>query len=213
MSERLGGSANPPRQTVTPLVAAPDQWRDIGQMLGGAFQDDPVWQWISRDGDRRNKHLGMMFAHAIRSRVEAGQTWTTHDIGGAAVWAKPGHWRMTASENVRSLIPSLRAIGATSIMRGLRALATIEKLHPSEPHWYLEFLAADASRRGQGFGSALIQPILDRCDEEGLPAYLESSKEANLPFYNRFGFEVTNRFHIGDDAPPMWAMWREPRMH
>ena len=42
-------------------------------------------------------------------------------------------------------------------------------------------------------------------------AYLESSKEENLPFYNRFGFQVTEELTLGAGAPPMWAMWRDPR--
>ena len=36
----------------------------------------------------------------------------------------------------------------------------------------------------------MISPILERCDHDGLPAYLESSKEKNIPFYRRHGFEV-----------------------
>ncbi len=40
-------------------------------------------------------------------------------------------------------------------------------------------------------GGALIRQITDRCDRIGLPCYLESSKDVNVPYYQRFGFEVT----------------------
>lgn len=180
-------------------------------MLADAFEDDPVWLWIAPDQRRRQRFLGQMFAQVIRSRVEAGLAYTTSDIGGAAVWAEPSRWKLNTVENMRCLIPSIRAIGPGPLRRAIGALTIIEKLHPTEPHWYLEFLAAHVDRRGQGYGSALIQPILDRCDAEGMPAHLESSKAENLPFYNRFGFEVTREFSLGDGSPPMWAMWREPK--
>lgn len=52
---------------------------------------------------------------------------------------------------------------------------------------------------------------LDRCDAEGAPAYLESSKESNVPYYMRFGFEVTGELTVPDGGPTMWQMWRHPR--
>jgi hypothetical protein len=55
-----------------------------------------------------------------------------------------------------------------------------------------------------------VQAITDRCDAESLPAYLESSKEQNVPFYARHGFEVRTEMAI-PGGPPMWLMWREPK--
>ena len=63
----------------------------------------------------------------------------------------------------------------------------------------------------EAFRLMLLKPVLDRCDDEGLGAYLESSKEENIAFYNRQGFELTRRLDLPAGCPPVWAMWREPR--
>ncbi len=34
------------------------------------------------------------------------------------------------------------------------------------------------------------------CDRDGVPAYLESSKERNVDFYSRFGFRVKQEVRI-----------------
>ncbi|MFD0534677.1 GNAT family N-acetyltransferase [Actinomadura luteofluorescens] len=65
--------------------------------------------------------------------------------------------------------------------------------------------------QGNGLGAALLRSRLDRCDTEGLPAYLESSKERNVPYYERFGFRVTRELPLpGKGCPPVWLMWRDP---
>jgi GNAT superfamily N-acetyltransferase len=64
--------------------------------------------------------------------------------------------------------------------------------------------------RRQGAGTALLAPVLERCDESGVPAYLETQKEENVPWYHRFGFAVLEELRVRG-APPMWTMQRDPR--
>ena len=65
--------------------------------------------------------------------------------------------------------------------------------------------------QSKGVGSAVIRHMLERCDAEGLPAYLESSNLRNVPFYARHGFVSTGEIVVGKDAPTVTAMWRDPR--
>jgi ribosomal protein S18 acetylase RimI-like enzyme len=86
----------------------------------------------------------------------------------------------------------------------------IERHHPVLPHYYLSVIGTDPDQQGGGIGSALLAPVLSRCDSEGVAAYLESSKESNVGFYARHGFTVTDKVEL-PDGPPLWFMWREPR--
>lgn len=192
-------------------VAQANEWRLLGRLLGDAFWDDPVWMWVCPDPQRRREHLGSAFAQVIRRRVHDGHGWTTDGLAGAAVWAPPDEWRTQPLDSARIAVPMLRAIGPRGLTERLGALSAIESRHPTEPHWYLEVLGTDPTRRGKGIGTALLAPMIDRCDEVGLPAYLESSKRENLAFYRRFGFEVTKELTLGPTAPPMWGMWHPAR--
>src|SRR5205814_297309 len=95
------------------------------------------------------------------------------------------------------------------LARVLRGLSIVEKCHPEDPHFYLATLGTDPGHQGEGIGSALMQPVLSMCDQEGLGAYLESSKESNIAFYSRHGFRVTEEVRM-PHGPPVWLMWREP---
>jgi predicted N-acetyltransferase YhbS len=68
----------------------------------------------------------------------------------------------------------------------------------------------DPDVQRQGIGGRLQSPTLGVCDEEGLPAWLETQKEENLAYYERFGFTVVDEHHPIADGPSMWSLRREP---
>jgi len=71
-------------------------------------------------------------------------------------------------------------------------------------------LGTDPASQGRGIGSALLAPVLETCDRDGVGAYLESSKERNLAFYARHGFRMTGEVDL-PRGPRVWLMWRDPR--
>jgi hypothetical protein len=52
---------------------------------------------------------------------------------------------------------------------------------------------------------------LDRVDAEHAPAYLESSNPVNVPYYQRFGFEITGDITLPNGGPKLIPMWRAAR--
>jgi GNAT superfamily N-acetyltransferase len=186
---------------------------DIGsvkQALSRAFHDDPVMLYLFPDASKREPKLQAFFASEAKRAMTKGKLETAgaDTSQGAAVWFGPGHWKLGGFEMLTQ-VPMILRFGKQT-PRALRLLGQIEKVHPKEPHWYLAVLGTDTAHQGKGIGSALLAPVLAKCDEEGLPAYLESSKESNIPFYNRHGFEVSCEV-TAKDGPTLWPMYREPR--
>jgi ribosomal protein S18 acetylase RimI-like enzyme len=97
---------------------------------------------------------------------------------------------------------------AGEVIAGLaRALAS----QPGdEPHFYLFTLGTHPEQQGSGFGARVVEPVLAICDEQGLPAHLESSNERNLSFYRRHGFEVLSELAVAEGGPILRPMRREP---
>jgi GNAT superfamily N-acetyltransferase len=192
----------------------PAQGGDIDPLaaaLARAFHDDPAMTWLFGErSDPRLRRLRRYFGSEARRHSRDGGTVLTADgHPGAAFWEPPDNWRTPWSEVLRAAPMMLQSIGPR-IPRALKGLSMMERAHPREPHWYLSVLGTDPPQQGKGVGAALLEPILDRCDNEGLGAYLESSKEANIPFYQRFGFTVTGQIDL-PDGPALWPMWRDPR--
>ncbi|MFM9500732.1 GNAT family N-acetyltransferase, partial [Streptomyces galilaeus] len=65
-------------------------------------------------------------------------------------------------------------------------------IQPTIPMSYLWFIGVDPVAQSQGVGSKLLQDIIDYSNSNNRPIYLETSTVKNLPWYEKFGFEVYN---------------------
>lgn len=183
----------------------------VTEMLVRAFDDDPVASYMFAGRRRRRRGLHSFFSTELRRHyLPHGHVYTTDDLSGAALWGPPDRERHPARE-LLELLPTAPYLLSPHVLGALRLMFTVEGLHPKEPHWYLFTLGTAPERQGKGVGSTLLRSMLSHVDLEGESAYLESSKERNVPLYARFGFEVIDELHPTWGGPTLWRMWREPR--
>jgi GNAT superfamily N-acetyltransferase len=183
----------------------------LAAALARAFYDDPQMVWVLTDDAARLDLLRRGFAVFLRKLyLDHDETYTTDSVAGACIWEPPGTWKVGAGDQLR-LLPFMARIYGRLLPRVLRALMKLESNHPAEPHYYLPFVGVDPQWQGRGIGAALMRPMLERCDAEGVAAYLEASSPRNRMLYERHGFAVTEEFFLGPGSPPLWRMWRAPR--
>jgi ribosomal protein S18 acetylase RimI-like enzyme len=206
--------AQPTGGTRTVRTFARSDLKPAVATLARAFDDDPIMQWIFPEERMRRRLLPRFFAVTIRStssRHEGSEVVVENgSVLGCAMWVPPGAWRPSGWQQVASLPAFAWALRSRFAVAG-RAYESMLQVHPHRPHWYLAGIGTDPPVQGSGVGSALMRSRLERCDADGLPAYLESSKESNVPFYRGHGFSVTRELTIPGGGPTLWLMWREPR--
>ena len=175
--------------------------------LTSGFIADPVMRWIYPEAHSYIESFPKLLCVLSGTAFEDGTAYATDDYSGAALWLSPG--KKGDEEGALNLIEETVR---SEIREDLYTmLAETDTYHPDDaPCWYLPFIGVDAARQGQGLGSALMKHALDRCDEEGIQAYLESSNPANMSLYERHGFQVMGRIDAGS-APPVHPMIRRAR--
>ena len=198
-------------RTVRPFVRA-DLSATVAT-LARAFDKDPVMMWIFPDERMRHRRLPSFFASSLRGTLRNnGAEVSVLDgrVLGASVWLPPGTWRpplwrqLVALPGVALRLGSRMAVASTTYGALLR-------VHPERPHWYLSGIGTDPPAQGTGVGSELMHSRLVRCDADRTSAYLESSNERNVPFYERHGFRVIGELSIPGGGPMLWLMWRDPQ--
>jgi GNAT superfamily N-acetyltransferase len=182
----------------------------VAQALARAFDDDPFWSWVYWDDSRRMRRLVRGFDLYLRKVwLPLDECYATDRLIGAALWMPPDTWHLSAFQQAR-LLPAMAAVAGRHLPRLLGVINAVESKHPPDPHYYLPFIGVEPEWQGRGFGTALMRPILERCDRERVPAYLEASTPRNRALYERNGFKAVEEVTVAKDSPPLWRMWREP---
>ena len=180
--------------------------------VGGQTTGDEIWT-----ASRRTRRAHALALCGTDVEIDGDGVEFADDgahIAAAALWSPPQQWRSSRMAELRMLPAFLRAFGS-QYRRGQQLDVMMKRHHPEEPHWYLAVIGSDPTYRGEGYGKALMESGLARADAEFAPVYLESSNPDNVPYYERFGFEVIGELELPGDSeaagPTMWAMWRQPR--
>jgi len=185
------------------------------EVLTAAFASDPVMSWIGRRDAKRDEGRRKMFGYLINKLGLPGEdVWTADDYSAAALWVPPARADLKQPWwDEILMIPTIVAftgLGGFGRVDAFRKSA--DKHHPKDkPHYYLMTIGVDPRFQGQGLGSAILDATLAGIDAQGLPSYLESSNEKNVPLYKRHGYVVTSEFRPQPEAPPLWGMWREAK--
>jgi ribosomal protein S18 acetylase RimI-like enzyme len=182
----------------------------LAPALAAAFAGDPPMAHLV-PGPGRERRLRRYFARVLPATyLPRGEVWMSEEPAGAAVWVAPGRWPLPARDSLPVAGTLLRTFGRHPL-RALAGIREIERGHPTEPHWYLDYVGVDPADHGRGTGTRLLAPMLARCDREGAAAYLNAGSERSRALYERLGFAVTEEFRLPYAGPPLWRMWRRPR--
>ncbi|MEV5546473.1 GNAT family N-acetyltransferase [Streptomyces sp. NPDC052309] len=175
--------------------------------LARAFADYPFTRHvIAADGHgeriRRFQELCL-----TRIGMVYGRVWIAEEGRAVAVWATPDQDPSPAFAEIGPMIGDLAGDRAAAYESAEQAVAPYR---PQEPAWFLNTVAVAPEVQGQGLGSAVLIPGIEAAARSGCPAFLETSSEPNVRFYERLGFKVTADVPLPGNGPRTWCMRKDP---
>jgi GNAT superfamily N-acetyltransferase len=186
-------------------TASPDERSGVVATVVSAFAEDPGWAFIF--GEEYERLTGHFVEALFDLRVASHNIWVTDDLAATAMWESPGT-SDAAPADAESIWARYRAIaGADAFGRLTGYHEAVTAVRPAEPHWYLGVLATDPQRQREGLATAVMAPIIERADRDGIACCLETSSEDNRRFYERRGFTQATEI-ILPGGPPTWWLRR-----
>lgn len=188
--------------------------RRAAEIMLCAYRRDPMMEYVLPEEERDTGKTLWFIKTSLRYGFMYGVLHTTPDVSGVAVWLPPEHpeMRLWGLLTTGMLFAPFR-LGRKAFRRLMNCVEHTHRIHKEVApgrHWYLFELAVDPASQGQGIGSALIRPVLDRADRESLPCYLETFTNEAVRFYERHGFRVVEEGPPERGGPICWVLLREP---
>lgn len=185
------------------------------EVLVHAFQSDPIFGYFYPNEQQPRLDSLQWFSKTLLHYSQPySHIYTTPEpLRGIAAWHPPGqppvNFRLLLRES-SGFAAGLELIKFWEFLSLLFKLEDYRKRDMPCLHWYLCMLGVIPRFQSQGIGSALLQPILQQADAEGLPCYLEVATRRAIRFYRHHGFEILAMIRFSDNAPCLWTMKREP---
>ncbi|WP_432161270.1 GNAT family N-acetyltransferase [Streptomyces sp. NRRL F-5630] len=176
--------------------------------LARAFADYPFTRHVIAAEGHEERIRRYQELCLTRIGMVYGRVWVADEGRAVAVWAVPGRDPSPAFAELGPLLGELSGDRAAAYESADAAMA---RYRPEEPGWFLETVATAPEARGNGLGSAVLIPGIQEAERAGHPAFLETSSEPNVRFYERLGFKVTADVQLPHNGPRTWCMRRDPR--
>ncbi|GAU66882.1 N-acetyltransferase [Streptomyces sp. NBRC 110611] len=199
--------AGPEARAVVRPATAEDVPRAV-RTLTQAFANYPWTRHTVDAADHAHRMERFQEIFLTRVGLAHGRVWVADDGDAVAVWTTPE--TVNAEAVFAELAPEFAALAGDRLTAYEEAEAALLPHRPTEPAWFLGTIGVTPDRQGSGLGRAVIRPGIAAAERAGVPAYLETSDEGNVRFYERLGFQITATLHLPGNGPRTWSMLRPP---
>ncbi|KAI9837311.1 MAG: hypothetical protein M1819_000385 [Sarea resinae] len=203
-----------------------------------AFADDPYNRWIFNDRSKYNltrnrASLGIRCRWGIRNALfyvaKDPASSTPSKVLGTAMWMPPRRldapvswdewmqgWWLWARQVGMNAWYGRGGLNVKRYYLWKSSQATLQSAIWTNPsgYYFCNIVTVLPSAQGRGIGKRLFQKVTEKADAEGLPCYLESSRDVpNVAIYERLGFRLVREMVLeeGGEACKLFCMIRDPQ--
>jgi GNAT superfamily N-acetyltransferase len=184
-------------------------------MIGRAFEKYNLMVYAAPRDSVRLPAVTSLYGAILNDAFRHGEVYFLGDSFGVACWLPPSRSTPTFWRQVQAGMLALPWHFGLGGFKKLTAYDDVARRlhhdHAPMPHWYLAAIGVEPERQGQGIGSALMRPMLERADREGIHCWLDTHQDENVRLYQRHGFEVSERAVVPRHPIPVYGMLRRPR--
>lgn len=169
----------------------------VTDVLSAAFQNNQSVNYLIPQFSDKQKRIKALMDHSFEMCSLFREIYISDNDRGCALISFPDRKRAALRSFLAEIKLIFKSIGFANINMAIEREKAISKYYPDEEIYYLWFIGVMPEFQGQDIGEKLMREILAEADQMKRAVYLETSTLKNIPWYEKFGFEVYYELDFG----------------
>lgn len=179
------------------IRAGLDDKNRIVDILADSFESNNSVNYIIPQNNRRTNRIRKLMAYSFDICLLYGDVFITEDKNACALILLPDKKKTTIRSVLLDVLLATTVIGLKNISRTLSRETSITKIHPNGLLYYIWFIGVVPSEQGKGFGSKLLNTVVEEGLNQKRTVCLETSTMKNVPWYEKHGFKTYTELDFG----------------
>jgi ribosomal protein S18 acetylase RimI-like enzyme len=167
------------------------------EILTSAFNNNKSVNYIVRQDSQTLLRIKALMAYSFDMCMEFGDVFFSENGEACALILYPHLKKFSFYAIWLDIKLIFKAITIWGVAKTLKRESKIKAIQPKEPMAYLWFIGVNYLFQHEGTGSNLLKEVIEFAQQKDLPVFLETSTMENLPWYNRFGFQIYSELELG----------------
>lgn len=178
----------------------------IVDILTNSFDTNQSVNYIVKQDQKRVQRVSLLMDYSFEVCYLFGDVFLSNDKKACALVIYPDKKKTTLKSILLDVKLILSSVGLKNIKKAIARESMINKIQSKELKYYLWFIGVDPEYYNKGIGSILLDEIIEDSEHKKRPIYLETSMLKNLPWYEKFGFQI---YHELDLSYKLFFLKRE----
>lgn len=169
----------------------------INEILTESFKNNKSVLFAVKNDKKEKERIKILIDYSIDFGHRFGEVFVSDDKKASCIVLYPEKIKPTFKfEVLWNISLAINVIGLANVMSVLKQQSAIKKHHPKESFYHLWYIGVSPELQGQGKGSGLMNQVLEYLDSKPRPVYLETSTVRNIPWYQRFNFQIIDKLQF-----------------
>lgn len=169
----------------------------IVEILSTSFDDNKSVNHIIQQDAKRKERIRKLMAYSFDVCYMWGDIFLSDDKKACALILLPDKKKTSFRSVLMDIDLAISVIGLRNIKKAMSREASISKIHPEGPLYYLWFIGVDCAEQNKGIGSRLLNAVIEESLAQKRIICLETSTIKNLPWYEKNGFKIYRELDFG----------------
>ncbi|WP_442795425.1 GNAT family N-acetyltransferase [Pelobium manganitolerans] len=169
----------------------------VADILTNSFDANQSVNYVIQQDTHRKERINALMNYSFDICKRYGKVYLSKENKSCALVLLPEQKKQNWWTLLKDMQLMFSSIGFFNIGKALKRESAIKDKQLTENVYYIWFIGVNPDEQNNGYGSAMLNSLLNEAAAMNRTVCLETSTIKNLPWYKKHGFEIYDELDLG----------------